>query len=51
MSESARHVWALSLSAMASIHDAMIQLFGVSAKSSEQHEKIGQSSEKQHFQD
>ena len=41
MAESLRHMQALSLSQMASVHDAMVQLSGASAKSSEQYEEIG----------
>ena len=51
MTESVRHIWTLSLSAMASIHDAMSQLTGVSSKSSEQHEEIGKSRRNKDFQD
>lgn len=51
MTESVRHVWALSLSQMALVHDAMIQLTGVSVKSSEQHEEIGNSRTIQDYKD
>ena len=51
MTESVRYMWALSLSQMASVHDAMIQLSGVSAKSSEQHEEIGKSRTIQDYKD
>ena len=43
MTESVHHMWALSLSQITSVHDAMIQLSGVSAKFSEQNEEIGMS--------
>ena len=51
MAESVRHMWALSLSQMASVHDAMIQVSGVSVKSSEQHEEIGKSRTIQDYKD
>ena len=43
MTESVHHMWALSFSQITSVHDAMIQLSGVSAKFSEQNEEIGMS--------
>ena len=43
MTESVHHMWALSLSQITSVHDAMIQLSGVSAKFSEQNKEIGMS--------
>ena len=51
MTESVRHIWALSFSQMASVHDAMIQFSGVLAKSSEQHEEIGKSRIIQDYKD
>ena len=51
MAESIRHMWALSLSKMASVHDAIIQLSGISAKSREQHEEIGKSRTIQDYKD
>ena len=51
MTENTRHVWTLSLSHVATIHDAMIQVTGVGAKLSEQHEEIGKSRTKRDYQD
>ena len=51
MTESVRHLWALSLSQMAEIHDAMLQITKVSAKCSEQHEEIGKSRTSQDYRD
>ena len=47
MIESVHHVWVLSLCHVAMLHDAMLQLTGAAAKSSEQHEEIGKSRTKQ----
>ena len=44
-------MWALSLLQMASVHDTMIQLPGVSAKTSEQHDEIGKSRTIQDYKD
>ena len=44
-------MWALSLLQMASVHDTMIQLPGVSAKTSEKHDKIGKSRTIQDYKD
>ena len=43
VTKSVRHMWALNLSQITSVHDGMIQLLGVSVKSSRQHEEIGKS--------
>ena len=51
MTESVHHVWFLSLCHVAMVHDAMLQLTGAAAKSSEQHEEIGKSRTKQDYQD
>ena len=51
MTESVRHVCVLSLCHVAMVHDAMLQLTGAAAKSSEQHEEIGKSRTKQDYQD
>ena len=37
MSESVRHLWVLSLSHCAGVHDAMMDLSGLTVKTSEQH--------------
>ena len=41
MDESVRHMWVLSLNHCAAIHGAMMQLSGLSLKSSEQHVELG----------
>ena len=51
ITESVRHVWALSLCHVAMVHDAMLQLTGAAAKSSEQHEEIRKSRTKHDYQD
>ena len=51
MTESVCHVWVLRLCHVAMVHDAMLQLTGAAAKSSEQHEEIGKSRTKQDYQD
>ena len=51
MTESVHHVWFLSLCHVTMVHDAMLQLTGAAAKSSEQHEEIGKSRTKQDYQD
>ena len=51
MAESVRHVWGLSLSHVAVVHNAMLQLTDAAARSSEQHEGIGKSRTKQDHQD
>ena len=43
MTESVRHAWVLSLSHVAMIHDAMVELTGAATKSSEQHQQMGRS--------
>ena len=51
MTEPVRQMGALSLSQMASVHDAIIQLSHVSTKSSEQHQEIGKSRTIQDYKD
>ena len=51
MTESVRHLWALSLLQMASVHDGTIQLSGLLPKSSEQYEEIGKSRTIQDYKD
>ena len=51
MTESVRHLWVLSLSHVATVHDAMLQLTSAVSKSSEQHEEICKSRIKQDYQD
>ena len=43
MTESVRHAWVLSLSHVAMIHDAVVQLTGAATKSREQHQEMGRS--------
>ena len=51
MTESVRHAWLLSLSHVAIIHDAMVELTGAATKSSEQHQQMGRSWTKQDYHD
>ena len=43
MSDDVRHLWVLSLSASASIHQAMTDISGLTVKSSKQHVEMGMS--------
>ena len=47
MNESVRHMWVLTLNYSASMHDAMTNLTGTVAKSSEQHTDLRASRRKQ----
>ena len=49
MTENVRHAWVLSLSHVAMMHDAMVQLTGAATKSSELHQKMGRSRTKQDY--
>ena len=51
MTESVRHAWVLSLSHVAMIHDAMVQLTGAATKSREQYQEMGRSWTKQEYHD
>ena len=51
MTESVRHLWVLSLNHSASIHQAVMELSGLTLKSSEQHIEIGPTRKNRDYQD
>ena len=51
MTESVRHLWVLSLSHSAAVHDAMMQLTGAQIQSSEQHAEMGAAQKQHNYKD